>query len=244
MTHADPLTSDGIGPISRNYLHDEAARGLRALIQSGELKPRQRLNEAELARRFRISRTPLREAIKILATEGLLDLLPNRGARVASISEDEIDEMLEVIAGLEATAGELACAKITAEDLARLEALHEQLTETYRNRDVAAYFDINRQIHEAIIDTARNSTLTGIYTMLSGRVQRARYVAHKTQAQWQGAMNDHEGIMALLRARDGAALGRLLRQHVLNKKAVIVATFGLSGASDRPDETEEPTRAV
>lgn len=219
---------DAIGPISRNYLHDDVARALRALIQSGELKPRQRLNEVELSERFHISRTPLREAIKILATEGLLDLLPNRGARVASISEDEIDEMLEVIGGLESTGGDLACRKITDAEIDRIAALHDRMVEAYRQLDVAAYFDLNRQIHEAIIAAARNATLTGIYTTLSGRVQRARYAAHKTPEQWAAAMQDHDRIMALLRARDGAALGTLLRDHVLSKKAVIVATFGLS----------------
>lgn len=233
MTETAPPQDAAITPISRNYLHDEVARALRALIQSGELKPQQRLNEGELADRFRISRTPLREAIKILATEGLLDLLPNRGARVASISESEIDEMLEVIAGLEATGGELACAKITDAELSAIAALHDRMADAYRRRHHLEYFDLNRQIHEAIIAASGNATLQGIYATLSGRVQRARYAAHKTPEQWQGAMADHERMMDLLRARDGAGLARLLRDHVLSKKAVIVATFGPSDAEDR-----------
>jgi DNA-binding GntR family transcriptional regulator len=232
MTDTAPPQDAAITPISRNYLHDEVARHLRALIQSGELKPQQRLNEVELADRFQISRTPLREAIKILATEGLLDLLPNRGARVASISESEIDEMLEVIAGLEATGGELACARITAAELAHLAALHDRMADAYRRRHHLDYFDLNRQIHEAIIAASRNATLQGIYATLSGRVQRARYAAHKTPEQWQAAMADHERMMDLLRARDGEALARLLRDHVLSKKAVIVATFGHAGDGD------------
>jgi DNA-binding GntR family transcriptional regulator len=220
------VSSAGVDPISRNYLHDEVVRGLRALIQSGELKPRQRLNETKLADQFQISRTPLREAIKVLAAEGLLDLLPNRGARVASISENEIDEMLEVIAGLEATGGELACARIQPEELEQIGALHARMSTAYLGGDVPTYFDLNRQIHDAIIAAARNETLSRIYAMLSGRVQRARYAAHKTREQWEAAMADHDQIMTLLRARDGENLGRLLREHVLSKKAVIVATFG------------------
>lgn len=229
MTDIAPPQDAAITPISRNYLHDEVARHLRALIQSGELKPQQRLNEGELADRFRISRTPLREAIKILATEGLLDLLPNRGARVASISETEIDEMLEVIAGLEATGGELACAKVTDADIARIVAIHDRMAEAYHQRHHLEYFDLNRQIHEAIIAASGNATLQGVYITLSGRVQRARYAAHKTPEQWESAMVDHDRMMTLLRARDGAGLARLLRAHVLSKKAVIVATFGHSG---------------
>src|ERR1051325_1341723 len=99
--------------ISRRYLHDEVAERMRELIFSGEMEPKSRINETELTERFGISRTPLREAIKILATEGLLELLPNRGARVASISDGELEEMMEVVAGWEATAADLACRSIT-----------------------------------------------------------------------------------------------------------------------------------
>jgi DNA-binding GntR family transcriptional regulator len=220
--------ADGSGAqqsISRKYLHDEVAGRLRALIQSGELKPQERLNEGRLAERFGISRTPLREAIKILATEGLLDLLPNRGARVAIISLSEIEEMAEVIAGLEATAGELACRVGTDDEIAGIIALHERMREAYVAEDVPTYFDYNRQIHEAIMSASHNSTLQSLYSTLSGRVQRARYTAHKTPGQWKKAMADHEQMVKLLRKRDGEALGRLLREHVRSKKAVIAATF-------------------
>jgi DNA-binding GntR family transcriptional regulator len=212
--------------ITRNYLHDQVANRLRALIQSGQLKPDQRLNESELAERFGISRTPLREAIKILATEGLLELLPNRGARVARFSEAEVDEMLVVIAALEATAGELACRHIDAAELAAIEALHARMTRAYEMSDVPTYFELNRLIHEAIMKASRNGTLAGIYATLSGRIQRNRFAAHKTPQQWADAMRDHDRMIELLRTRGGAALGRLLRDHVLSKKVVIIGTFG------------------
>ena len=211
--------------INRHYLHDEVARRLRALIQSGELKPTERLNESTLAARFGISRTPLREAIKILATEGLLDLLPNRGARVASISLTEIEEMTEVIAGLEATAGELACRMASEDEIAAIAALHERMVEAYANEDVPTYFEINRMIHESIMAAARNATLEAIYANLSSRIQRARYAAHKTPEQWQRAVADHTRMTELLRRRDGEALGHLMREHVRSKKLVIAATF-------------------
>lgn len=212
--------------ISRSYLHDQVADRLRALIQSGQMKPKERLNESELAARFNISRTPLREAIKILATEGLLDLLPNRGARVASFSENEIDETLVVIAALEATAGELACRHITAGELRHLEELHSRMALAYADRDVPKYFELNRLIHQAIMDASRNAVLQGIYGNLSGRIQRARFAAHKTSEQWAETMRDHDRMIELLRARDREALARLLREHVLSKKTVIIGTFG------------------
>ena len=94
--------------ILRKSLHHEVVEKLRELILAGELEPRSRVNEAALCERFGISRTPLREAIKLLAADGLLDLLPNRGARVAALSESEIDEIIQVVGVLEALAGDLA----------------------------------------------------------------------------------------------------------------------------------------
>ena len=218
--------TDSPDRIGRNYLHDEVAQRLRALIQSGEMKPHERLNETELAKRFGISRTPLREAIKILSSEGLLDILPNRGAQVASISQTEIEEVAEVIAGLEAIAGELLCRNITDAEIAELQVLHEEMRAAYERQDAPTYFARNQQIHEAIMMSARNETLQGIYANLSSRIQRARFTAHKTPDQWAEAMKDHDRMLVLIHAREGEALGRLLRDHVRSKKAVITATFG------------------
>jgi DNA-binding GntR family transcriptional regulator len=212
--------------ITKNYLHDEVAQRLRALIQSGEMKPRERLNETLLAKRFGISRTPLREAIKILSSEGLLDILPNRGAHVASISWSEIEEVAEVIAGLEATAGELLCRHITDEEVSAIETLHQKMVDAYNKNDAPTYFSLNQQIHEALMRASKNATLEGIYANLSSRIQRARFTAHKTPEQWSSAMDDHEKMVMLMRQREGVKLGQLLRDHVRSKKEVILATFG------------------
>jgi DNA-binding GntR family transcriptional regulator len=221
MNKIDP----GLG-ISRRYLHDEVADRMRELIQSGEMEPRARINEGELTERFGISRTPLREAIKILATEGLLELLPNRGARVASISQSEIEEMMEVIAGLEATAADLACRTITDSDIDVIAAEHDRMVAAWKQADEAEYFRLNRAIHESIMAASRNTTLAGIYTSLSGRIQRSRYRAHQTAEQWARAVSEHEEMVALLRARDGSRLGTLMREHIRGKKQVIAANYG------------------
>lgn len=212
--------------VSRRYLHDEVAERIRALILSGELEPKARVNEIELSGRFGISRTPLREAIKILATEGLLDLLPNRGARVASISAAEIEEMVEVVAGLEATAGELACRHITEDEIEAIAEKHDAMLSAWRIADDRYYFTMNRQIHEAIMAASRNATLQGIYANLSGRIQRARYQAHKTPEQWRKAVREHEEMLTLLRRREGETLGRLMREHIRGKKVLIAASYG------------------
>lgn len=212
--------------ISRNYLHDQVVQQLRAMILSGDLEPRAKLNEAALAEQFGISRTPLREAIKVLSAEGLLELLPNRGARVASLSRHEIDEMLDVVAALETTAGELACRRATDDEIAALAALNARMVAAHAEGDMDTYFTLNREIHQAIIAASRNGVLQGIYETLSGRIQRSRYRAHKTAEQWAAALDDHNRMVALLAARDGAALGELLRDHVRSKKAVIAAAYG------------------
>ncbi|GEP01442.1 GntR family transcriptional regulator [Methylobacterium haplocladii] len=215
----------GIG-INRRYLHDEVADRMRELIHSGEMEPKARVNESELTERFGISRTPLREAIKILATEGLLELLPNRGARVASISQTEIEEMIEVIAGLEATACDLACRTITDAEIAAIEAKHAAMVSAWTAREEAEYFRLNREIHEDIMQASRNATLQSIYAGLSGRTQRSRYRAHQTDEQWARAVEEHEGMIPRLQARDGEGLAKLMREHIRAKKPVIAATYG------------------
>lgn len=215
--------------IHRRYLHDEVAERIRDLIRAGELEPNSRVNELELAERFGISRTPLREAIKILATEGLLELLPNRGARVPAVNEAEIDEMLEVIAGLEANAARLLAKRITDSEIADIAELHETMLETFERRDEARYFTLNRQIHEAMMRAAKNATLAQLYAGLSSRIQRFRYAAHKTPEQWQRAIDEHEEMLRLMIERDGEKLAALMERHILGKKEPIAAQFGAMG---------------
>lgn len=214
--------------IRRRYLHDEAADRLRQLVTSGELAPGGRVNEAELSERFGISRTPMREAIKILAAEGLLETLPNHGARVAQITAEELEEMIEVTATLEASGGELACRHITDAEIKQIERDHATMVAAWKRGDEAAYFNYNRAIHDAIMAASRNGTLLGIYNTLTGRIQRARYSAHKTPDQWAKAVNEHEAILALLHVRDGRALFDQMRDHVRGKAVVIATAYGLS----------------
>jgi DNA-binding GntR family transcriptional regulator len=218
-------TTERTDIIARRYLHDEAADRLRELILSGELEPRSRINEMALCARFSISRTPLREAIKLLAAEGLLELLPNRGARVVAISDVEIDEIIEVMAALEGAAGELACCHITPRELDALSKLTADMVDAWRHKDYPRYFLRNQEIHDAIMAAARNQPLQTIYGSLSGRVQRARYSANKTPQQWSQAIKDHERMLELLSKRESAKLGQLMREHLRSKKAIIAAAF-------------------
>ncbi len=194
--------------------YGDVVSGIRDLIVEGELAPGSRVPERVLCDKFGVSRTPLREALKVLASEGLIDLLPNRGARIVDLTEDDIEEMFQVMGALESLAGELAARKLTEEDLAELRALHYQMALHFTRGERMPYFRLNQQIHEKIFAASGNETLVKVYRGLSGRLRRARYIANISRARWAEAVEEHERILAALESRDGAMLGRILKDHL------------------------------
>ncbi|HAT35149.1 MAG TPA: GntR family transcriptional regulator, partial [Rhodospirillaceae bacterium] len=126
--------------------HDTLVREIRDLVLDGTLAPGQRVSERMLTERFGVSRTPLREAIRALASEGTLELLPNRGARVTKVTVEEIDELFQVMGALEALSGELATANATEADIAEVKALHYQMVLHFTRRELMDYFRLNQQI--------------------------------------------------------------------------------------------------
>src|SRR6201986_5595708 len=125
-----------------------------------------------------ISRTPLREAVKVLAAEGLVELLPNRGARVRQLSEQDLAELFDIMGGLEGLAGRLACERITDEEIAEIERLHYEMYGFYLHRDMHNYFHVNQLIHQKIVDASRNATLTSTYANFAGRISGLGYSAN------------------------------------------------------------------
>lgn len=211
-------------PILRPSLHDQLRERLRTLIIEGELEPDSRIDEKALCLRFGVSRTPLREVLKVLATEGLVTLLPNRGARVAGFDMDDLTEAFPVMGALEALAGKIAAAAATQAEIAAIEALHQTMVVAYGERDLRRYFDLNQQIHAAILSCARNATLAQLYGQVSAKVRRARFTANLSDARWAEAIAEHDQILAALKARDGAALAQVLQMHLDHKfKAVTEA---------------------
>ena len=218
-------------PLGRVNLHDELVERLRELIVESELEPGARVPERELCERFAVSRTPLREALKVLASEGLLELQPHRGARVTRLTAADLDEMFPVMGALEALAGELACARITEAEMAEVRALHYQMVLHATRGELPEYFRLNQRIHEAIMAAARNPTLARLYRGLAGRVRRARYLANMSKPRWSQAVAEHEAILAALEARDGAALGRVLKAHLRNKCETVKESFLALGSA-------------
>ena len=214
-----------ISPIERRPLHEEAVDRLRDLIIQGKLAPGSRLNERLLCEQLGISRTPLREAIKLLASEGLVALLPNRGAQVAPLESGRLAETLEVMAALEALAGELACRHALPASIAEIRALHEEMVAMHARGDLASYFRYNQAIHLKIVEASGNATLGNTYRQLNANVLRARYMANLSRERWDEAVREHERILAALEARDIAQLRRLLHDHLAHKLASVSQAF-------------------
>ena len=198
----------------------EVVERLRDMIVQGELAPGVKLNERVLCERLRTSRTPVREAIKYLASEGLVELLPNRGAIVSPITAATVREMFEILGALEALAGELACANASDADIAEIRALHYQMLAHHARGELAPYFRCNQEIHMRLVEAAGNAILANTYRALNGHVRRARYMANLSHERWDHAVDEHQKILEALSRRDRALLPALLRSHLINKMAV------------------------
>src|SRR6266436_8061763 len=187
-------------------LHDEILGTLRNHIVEGNIADGARISERQLCEMLKISRTPLREALKVLAAEGLVDLLPNRGARVRQLSERELGELFDVMGGLEGLAGRLACENITDHEIAEIERLHYEMYGFYLRRDMHGYFRLNQSIHQKIVEASRNAALLATYANFAGRIRRIRYSANfaRKRERWGEAMREHEMILEALRRRAGS----------------------------------------
>ncbi|MBI2747281.1 MAG: GntR family transcriptional regulator [Burkholderiales bacterium] len=203
-------------------LHGQVTQRLRQLLVEGQIAPGAKLNERELCEQMKVSRTPLREAIKTLAAEGLVELLPNRGAIAVELSEADILNTFEVMAGLEGLSGELAAQRITPEELAEIEAMHYEMKAAYTRRDLSAYYRLNAAIHRAFNAAARNPVLTATYQQVNARLQALRFRSNQDGEKWARAMQEHDRMIEALQKRDGAALRTELVAHLGHKRDVVV----------------------
>ncbi len=204
-------------------LHEQATSQLRALLVEGFIAPGSKLNERALAERMALSRTPVREAIKRLAAEGLVELITNRGAIAVQLSELDVQHTFEVMAGLEGQSGELAAQRITTAELNEIRAQHFEMMAAYTRRDLSRYYQINARIHELINSAAKNPVLASTYRQVNARIQALRFRSNQDEDKWLQAVGEHEAMIQALERRDGAALRILLVNHLLNKRAAVLA---------------------
>lgn len=218
-TSASTLTDD---TVDRRTLPAAAAERLRELIIEGELPAGTRLNERALCDHLGVSRTPLREAFRLLASEGLVEIQPNRGARVAALSEKDILESFTVLGGLEALSGELACQHATDEEVAEIRALTFEMQACHARQDLPSYYRVNREIHSRINRAAHNQLLSQVYSTLNQRVQNLRFRSNLNSEKWKRAMGEHIAMVDALARRDGVELGRLMREHLQRKCEAVI----------------------
>lgn len=212
-------------------LHELVVEQIQQMIIEGALAPGTRLNERLLCEKLGVSRTPLREALKILAALGLVKLLPNRGAAVVKLSVQDVAETFEVISRLEAMAGELACERITHPEFDEIRALHSEMLACHAKRDPSGYYRCNQAIHDCINRAARNEVLRQIYSTVNSRVKALRFSSNLDHDRWDAAVREHTLMIEALEKRDGKRLAAILESHVLSKRDAALHT--LQAADDR-----------
>jgi DNA-binding GntR family transcriptional regulator len=201
--------------VRRRLLHEDVAEHLRTMITEETLAEGSRVDEVELCALLDISRTPLREALKVLQSEGLISIEPHKGARVTAMSEADLGELFDVLSGLERLAAELAAQRASDEELEAFRALNDEMETQYRARDPRAYFALNLQVHQRVIDLSGNRQLMRVHSLLSGRTRRGRYSSTLSDAHWDESVQEHNALVQALLARDGKQAGRILFDHVI-----------------------------
>lgn len=213
-------------------LHEAAVERLRDMIIEGELAVGERLHDGNLAEILSVSRTPVREAIKLLATEGLVELLPGRGARVADLSIASVSELFEVIAGIERHACELAAVRMSPRELEKLQKMHDRMAEHHRAGERHDYFKLNHELHLAVVANSKNAILQSTHAALIVKARRGRYTALASQARWKEAMTEHELLMQAFADRDAQKAGEIMLQHDRRTGEVVLHLLQNSGTVD------------
>jgi DNA-binding GntR family transcriptional regulator len=229
----EPPPMDSASARRKGHLHLGAASRLRAMITSGELPPGARLREVQLCEQLGVSRTPLREALRTLAAEGLVVPLPNRSMVVAEFNAPDIEHLYRVFGAIEGLAGELACQRVTEAELAEMGRLLGRMMELHDREERAEYLRINQQIHRMVIDIAANPVLLSVWQSLAPQVERARAMPNLDRTRWTAALMEHFKMFAALAARDAPLLRRLASEHFLNGLPYIAALQANPPASPR-----------
>lgn len=214
---------DGLKVNENEYLplRDVVFNTLRRAILRGELVPGQRLMEIRLADQMGVSRTPVREAIRKLELEGLVVMVPRKGAEVAHISGKNLRDVLEVRRALEELAGELACERMTAEDFKKLEQSNHKFASVLDSDDITVLGQADEEFHGLIYQATDNDRLVQMVNHLREQMYRYRIEHLKNKSQRTILLQEHQDIMRALAARDVEAVRRAIRAHINKQEAQI-----------------------
>lgn len=207
-------------------LRDVVFNTLRESILKGEMKPGERLMEIHLADKLGVSRTPIREAIRKLELEGLVTMIPRRGAEVAQISPKGLQDVLEVRQALDALAMELACERITQEEIRRLRHACDRFREVTRTRDAVQIAQADVELHDIIVQAGGNERLAQMVGNLSQQMYRYRLEYIKDISQHGRLIEEHEEIFRCVSTRDREAGARAIKMHIYNQEQSILTQIG------------------
>ncbi|WP_379771761.1 GntR family transcriptional regulator [Flaviflagellibacter deserti] len=213
----------------------QVADRLRDLIVKGDLPPGGRIIERAVCEQLSVSRTPLREALKLLEAEGLVEISQNKGARIMSFTPTEASNLFEVIAGLESMAAELAVARLSENDLAGLEDMHERMCGHYEKREKDAYFALNSAIHDTIVKASANPVLIATHGNLMLRARRGRYMAIIDPFRWKESVGEHAAVMEAFRAKDPEKARSVWKRHLLRTGETVYGVLTGQIAGDAAD---------
>lgn len=207
--------------VLRPSLTDIAVEQVRRMIVRGHVPPGGRLSEPEICDALGISRTPVREALKLLAAEGLVELRRNRNPVVSLIEPIELTHLFEVESGIVSIAARLAASRMTSAELNRLETLQGRMERHHARRELEDYFDVNQKIHKLVVASAKNPVLVKTHSALLGRLERARLLALSAAGRWEQAVIEHRELLAALKAGDGEKAGALFAAHIERTGATV-----------------------
>ena len=203
-----------IVPLSRPTLHGQLVDRVRTLIVEGQLAPGTRIHEGELGKALGVSRTPLREALKVLASEGLVELVQGRGAVVRKLTGKDVAEMLDVLRALETLAARLACRNATDAQIAALRRTHDEMIAFYEAGNRLDYYWRNQAIHAGLADLSGNALLATMHATIQARMKRIRFIGNEDPGGWTAAVAEHREMIAALEARDEARLAAVVARHL------------------------------
>jgi DNA-binding GntR family transcriptional regulator len=215
-THAPFPTNEGT--IVSRALYQEVAGRLRQAIFSHEFEPGSWIDEQALAKAYGISRTPMREALKVLSAEGLVTLKPRRGCYVAEVSEPEVEEIFPVLALLEGRCAYEATLKATPEDLRHLQELHQELERRAARKDTQGFFSVNQEFHGALHRIAANRWMLQFINDMRKVMRLVRYHSLWMHGRLEQSLTEHRAIMAAIQNREPELAEKCMREHLLNSR--------------------------
>lgn len=213
--------SHAANPLATPALYERVAERLRARIFSHELKPGGWIDEQALAQEYGISRTPLREALKVLASEGLVVLKPRRGCYVTELSEQDLDEVFPVMALLEGKVAFEAARRLASADFLRLGAIHKELEHQAAANNADGFFEANQRFHAALQEIAGNRYLAQLIDDARKVIKLTRRDSLRLTGRIAQSLAEHRGILAALKDKDGALAAQRMHDHLLSGRAAL-----------------------